>query len=79
MEEELCGREAGQVGVLHEAPALRAVIVLDEVGQRAVLEAEGDSLTLNVLLPHHGDNLGWRVGVKNKENIYLKFSTGGLS
>lgn len=57
VEEELCGREAGQVRVLHEASALRAVVILDEVGERAVLEAEGDTLTLHVLLPHHRNNL----------------------
>lgn len=57
MEEELCGREAGQVRVLHKAPALGAVVVLDEVGQRAMLEAKGDSLAFNVLLPYHGNNL----------------------
>lgn len=57
VEEELGGGEASQVGVLHKAPALRAVIILDEVGQRAVLEAEGDPLTLHVLLPHHCDHL----------------------
>lgn len=61
VEEELSGRQTGQVGVLHEASALRTVIILDEVRQRAVFEAEGDSLTLHVLLPHHGDNLDKEV------------------
>lgn len=57
VEKELCRCQAGQVGVLHEASALRTVVILDEVRQRAVFEAEGDSFTLNVLLPHHSNNL----------------------
>lgn len=70
MEEELGGRQAGQVGVLHEASALGAVVVFDEVGERAVLEAEGDSLTLNVLLPHHGNNLH-RDGDEGIQVLYM--------
>lgn len=57
VEEELCRCQAGQVGVLHEASALRTVVILNEVRQRAVFEAERDSFTLNVLLPHHSNNL----------------------
>lgn len=57
MEEELGWCQAGKVGVLYKASALRAVVIFDEVGQRPVLEAERDSLTLHVLLPHHSNNL----------------------
>lgn len=57
VEEELCWCQAGQVGVLYKASALRAVIILNEVRQCAVFEAKGDSFTLHVLLPHHSNNL----------------------
>lgn len=57
VEEELCWRQASQVGILHKASTLRAVVILNEVRQRAVFEAEGDSFTLHVLLPHHSNNL----------------------
>lgn len=57
VEEKLSGCQTSQVGVLHKAPALGAVVILDEVRQRAVLETEGDSLTLHVLLAHHSNNL----------------------
>lgn len=57
MEEKLGGCQASKVRVLHETTRLRAVVVLDEVRQGAVAEAERDSLTLNVLLPHTGNDL----------------------
>ena len=57
VEEELSWCQASQVGVLHKASTLRTVIIFNEVRQRAVFEAEGDSFTLHVLLPHHSDNL----------------------
>lgn len=57
MEEELGGRQAGQVRVLYKASTLGAVIIFDEVGQCPMLEAEWDSLTLHVLLPYHSNNL----------------------
>lgn len=57
MEEELCRCQASQIRVLHEAPALRTVVVFDEMWQRTVFEPKRDSFTLNVLLPHHSNNL----------------------
>lgn len=57
VEEELCRRQPGQVGVLHKASALRTVVVFNEVRQSPVLEAKRDSFTFHVLLPHHGNNL----------------------
>lgn len=65
MEEKLCWCEASQVGVLNKASALRAVVVFDEMRQRSVLEAKGDSFTLHVLLAHHSNNL------KEEEDICL--------
>ena len=58
MKEELRGREAGEIGILDEAPRLGAVIVFDEVRQSPMAKSEGDSLTLNVLLTYTGNNLG---------------------
>ena len=60
VEEELCWCQAGQVGVLHKASALRTVIIFNEVRQCAVFETKGDSFTLHVLLPHHSNNLNRR-------------------
>lgn len=57
VEEELCRSQAGEIRVLHKASALGTVVVLDEMWQCAVFEAEGDSFTLHVLLPHHSNNL----------------------
>ena len=57
VEVELVRSETGQVGVLHEAFALGTVVVLDEVRQGAVTEAEWDSLPLNVLLTNTGNDL----------------------
>ncbi len=54
---ELVRSEPGEVGVLHEAFALGAVVVLDEVRQGAVTEAKGDSLPLNVLLTNTCNDL----------------------
>ena len=64
MEIELVGGQAGEVRVLDKALALGAVIVLDEVGEGSVTEAEGDPLPLHVLLPHAGYHLreGGRCG-----------------
>lgn len=57
MEEELCRCQASQIRVLHKASALRTIVVFNEMWQCAVFEAEGDSFTLHVLLPHHSNNL----------------------
>lgn len=57
MEEELCRCQASQIGVLHKASALRAIVVFNEMWERAVFEAKGDSFTLHVLLAHHSNNL----------------------
>lgn len=57
VKEELCWCQAGEVGVLHKASTLRTVVILNEVRQRAVFEAKGNSFTLHILLPHHSDNL----------------------
>mmetsp|Transcript_63111 Transcript_63111/g.150777 ORF Transcript_63111/g.150777 Transcript_63111/m.150777 type:complete len:280 (-) Transcript_63111:2054-2893(-) len=55
--------KACQVGVLHEAPRLRSIIVLREVRQGPLIEAVPDAGTFHVLLTHTGHNLGnvqWR-------------------
>ena len=57
VEEELAGCEADEVGVLDETFGLRRVVVLDEVRQGAMLEAEGYALALDVLLADAGDHL----------------------
>lgn len=57
MEEEFCRCEASQIGILHKTPALRPIVILDEVGERAVLETKGDTFPLHILLPHHCNNL----------------------
>lgn len=69
VEEELCGRQTGEVRVLHEPPAFGTVVVLDEVRKSAVLEPERDSFTFNVLLTHHSNNLQEK---KNKTDFGLK-------
>ena len=46
-----------KVRVLDEASGLGTVIVLDEVGQGALAETEGNPLTLDVLLSHTSNNL----------------------
>ena len=51
MEEELLRGQPAQVRILHETSALGALVVFCEVRQSAVDEAEGDALTLHVLLP----------------------------
>lgn len=66
VEEELCWRQSSQVGVLHKASALRTIVILDEVGQSSVFEAKRDSFTLNVLLPHHSNDLNERRRKTNK-------------
>ena len=58
MEEELGGREAGQVGVLHKASALRPIVIFDEVRQGPVLESKWDPLALHILLPDDSNDLG---------------------
>lgn len=49
--------KASQVGVLHKAPGLRAIVVLGEVREGAAPKAKGDSLPLHILLPHTGNHL----------------------
>ena len=67
VEVELGGREAGEVRVLDEAARLRPVVVLDEVRQRAVTEAERDPLPLHVLLADARDHLRDERGMKREE------------
>ena len=57
MKEELRGREAGEIGILDEASRLGTVIVFDEVRQSPMPKAEGNTLTLDVLLTHTGNDL----------------------
>lgn len=65
VEKELCRRQAGQIRVLHKASALRTIVIFDEMWQCAMFEAEGDSFTLHVLLPHDSNNLNkCKVNVK---------------
>lgn len=79
VEEELCRRQAGQIRVLHKASALRTVVIFDEMWQRAVFEAEGDSFTLYVLLSHHSNDLkkwfvtGKWVDIKSSFHMLLQF------
>ena len=57
MKVELRRCQSCKVRVLDEASGLGTVIVLDEVGQGALAETEGNPLTLDVLLPHTSNNL----------------------
>jgi len=57
VKEELLGSEAIQVAILDEALALWAVVVLAEVRKGALVETEGDTLTLDILLAHTGHDL----------------------
>mmetsp|Transcript_44451 Transcript_44451/g.74151 ORF Transcript_44451/g.74151 Transcript_44451/m.74151 type:complete len:329 (-) Transcript_44451:2589-3575(-) len=57
VEEELLRGEPSQVRVFHEPAALRAVVVLGEVRQRAVHKPVRDTFPLHVLLAHAGNHL----------------------
>eukprot|EP00962_Isochrysis_galbana_P015945 scaffold4556_cov114-Isochrysis_galbana.AAC.11 len=57
VEEELLRREAAQVRVLDEAARFGPIVVLCEVGERAVEEAVRDALALDVLLPDARNHL----------------------
>lgn len=57
VEEELLRGEPIQVAVLYEALALRAIVILGEVRESSLVEAEGDSLALDVLLAYASHNL----------------------
>ena len=57
VEEELGRCQTGEIRVLYETTGLGTVIVLDEVRQCSVAEAEGNTFTLDVLLPYTGNNL----------------------
>mmetsp|Transcript_46736 Transcript_46736/g.146499 ORF Transcript_46736/g.146499 Transcript_46736/m.146499 type:complete len:617 (-) Transcript_46736:32-1882(-) len=54
----LLRRQPPQVGILHEPAGLGAVVVLGEVGERAVVEAIPYPRALHVLLAHARDDLG---------------------
>ena len=57
---ELVGVEAAEIGVAHEAPALRAEVVPCEVGEGPCLpEPVPYALALDGLLPHTGGDLGY--------------------
>jgi hypothetical protein len=57
VKEELLRGEAIQVAILDKALALWAVVVLAEVRKGALVETEGDTLTLDILLAHTGHDL----------------------
>lgn len=59
VEEHLLRRQPAEVGVGHEAAALRSVVVLYKVRERSVAKAEGDALALHVLLAYAGYYLGY--------------------
>ena len=61
VEVELGGRQAGQIRVLDEATRLRTVVVLDEVRQSSLPEAERNTFTLDVLLADASDNLSTKL------------------
>lgn len=57
VEEELLRSEASQIAVFDEALTGWTKIVLAEVRQSPLAETEGNTLTLNILLPHTSHNL----------------------
>lgn len=57
MKEKLSWCETGQIRVLHKTSTLWTIVIFNEVRECAMLETKGDSLTLNVLLTHHSNNL----------------------
>lgn len=57
VKEKLSWCETGQIGVFYETSTFWTIVIFNEVRESAVFETEGDSLTLNVLLPHHSNNL----------------------
>lgn len=61
VEEELCWCQAGKVGVFHKASTLGTIVIFNEVWQRAVFEAKGNSFTFHILLPHHSNNLNKEI------------------
>eukprot|EP00052_Salpingoeca_macrocollata_P029267 m.293933 g.293933 ORF g.293933 m.293933 type:complete len:699 (-) comp22962_c0_seq7:2402-4498(-) len=58
VEEELLRRQPSQVRVEHKPLGVGPVVVLDKVRQRAIAEAKGNALALDVLLAHAGNDLG---------------------
>lgn len=60
-------RETSQVGVLHETPRLRAVVILGEVREGAAPKAKRDTLALHILLTHTGNHLHMRL-----KSVYLQ-------
>jgi hypothetical protein len=58
VEEELLRCESREVRIADEATTLGPVVVLREVGQCAVAEAEGNAAALDVLLADAGNHLG---------------------
>ena len=54
MEEELVRCQSGQIGVLDKPSAGRTVVILDEVRERSVFEAKGDTFTTDVLRRQDG-------------------------
>lgn len=57
VEEEFLRSEPDEIAVFDETLALRAEVVLGEMWKGTLVEAEGDSLTLDVLLSHTGHDL----------------------
>ncbi len=62
--------KASQVGVLHKASRLRAIVILGEVGQGAAPKPKGDALALHILLPHTGNHLHMTTYISGCQNIY---------
>jgi len=57
MEVELCRIEAFEITGLNEATAFRTEIILCVVGQRPMLEAEGNAFAFDVLLTNTSHDL----------------------
>jgi hypothetical protein len=62
--------KASQVGVLHKASRLRAIVILGEVGQGAAPKPKGDALALHVLLPHTGNHLHVTTHMSGWQDTY---------
>ena len=75
VKEELSGGQASKIRVLHKPSGLRPKVVLQKVRQRAILEAEWNASTLNVLLPNTRNHLKEKKNTdcsKGEEIIWQK-------
>ena len=57
VEEEFLGRKPPQIGIFNESSTLGTKVVLGEVGQRALVEAERNTLAFNILLTDTSNHL----------------------